>query len=84
MFGGVIDRDIKDDLESRFCNDLYSFDVARRRWFPLEVKPPGGSGAATSDRKPKRKPRTKEGASTVGGDSKAGDSDDEFDVRRSA
>jgi hypothetical protein len=33
MFGGVIDRDIKDDLESRFCDDLYSFDVTRRRWF---------------------------------------------------
>jgi hypothetical protein len=29
MFGGVIDRDVKDDLESRFCDDLYSFDVTR-------------------------------------------------------
>ena len=80
MFGGVIDRDVKDDLESRFCDDLYSFDVARRRWYSLEVKPAevatAGAGGA---RKPKRKPRAAgardDGSSVAGGDEEEDDAD---------
>jgi len=37
LFGGVIDRDTDEDLESIFCNDMYIFQWNSRRWFAVTV-----------------------------------------------
>ena len=56
LFGGVSDADADERgelLVSQFYNDLYSYDVARKRWYKLDMraaKGGGGGGGAAARR----------------------------------
>ena len=43
VFGGVVDHEVEDGevMLSEFFNDLHSFRMDTRRWFPMTVCPPG-------------------------------------------
>ena len=45
-FGGVVDHEVENGeaLVSEFFNDLFSFRMDNRRWFPMVVRPPGSKG----------------------------------------
>lgn len=40
LFGGVVDRDNKDILQSTFLNEVYAFQLDTRRWYPMELRKP--------------------------------------------
>lgn len=47
VFGGVSDKDEDErgeNVVSSFCDDMYSFDVDRRRWYKLELKKAKATG----------------------------------------
>ena len=43
-FGGVIDHESGDDIYSEFFNDLHQYNMERRRWYPMVVRPKGSKG----------------------------------------
>eukprot|EP01064_Diplonema_japonicum_P039511 TRINITY_DN9923_c0_g1_i1.p1 TRINITY_DN9923_c0_g1~~TRINITY_DN9923_c0_g1_i1.p1 ORF type:complete len:800 (+),score=280.86 TRINITY_DN9923_c0_g1_i1:559-2958(+) len=38
FFGGAMDYEDKDEIKSRFYNDMYVFNMDSKRWFPLILK----------------------------------------------
>mmetsp|Transcript_10193 Transcript_10193/g.19965 ORF Transcript_10193/g.19965 Transcript_10193/m.19965 type:complete len:816 (-) Transcript_10193:161-2608(-) len=51
LFGGVVDKETSYDLESEFFNTLHAFDMERRKWYELKVKP---KSKAIKDRRRKK------------------------------
>jgi N-acetylneuraminic acid mutarotase len=53
VFGGVTDNETKNDVEGEFHNSMFTFDMDRARWFPLELrkKKKGGSGGGAGRRR---------------------------------
>uniref|UniRef100_A0A671SPX6 Kelch domain-containing protein 4-like n=1 Tax=Sinocyclocheilus anshuiensis TaxID=1608454 RepID=A0A671SPX6_9TELE len=38
LFGGVCDEEDEESLEGDFFNDLYFYDINKKRWFPAQLK----------------------------------------------
>ena len=54
VFGGVVDTERHHHkVESVFYNDLFAFDVERRKWFPVHVKKRTTSSSSSSRRRRK-------------------------------
>jgi N-acetylneuraminic acid mutarotase len=71
VFGGVFDKDSQGlTMESEFFNELYAFDMDRKRWYVLDYNLPKNSAAA-KERRAMRK-RTAASAVDPGGDAPAG------------
>ncbi|PRP84219.1 putative kelch repeat protein [Planoprotostelium fungivorum] len=51
FFGGVSDRETKDDMDSVFYNQVYTFHMDNRRWFPIKMQAKKAAGGRR--RKPK-------------------------------
>ena len=74
-FGGVVDEDGKDDLSSRFFNDIHAFDMDKKRWFELKLR----SKDKAKGKRRKKKKNKKKGEAQQGGGDGGGDNDDEND-----
>jgi N-acetylneuraminic acid mutarotase len=56
VFGGVFDKDTQGlTMESEFFNELYAFDMDRKRWYVLDYNLPKQSGRSREQRKNLRK-----------------------------
>lgn len=52
VFGGVVDEEqAHHKVASVFYNDLFAFDMERRKWFPIRSKPSQVDGAAKGGRR---------------------------------
>ncbi|CAM6037868.1 unnamed protein product [Sphagnum compactum] len=38
LFGGVVDTEVREVLQSTFINEMYAFQMDNRRWYPLELR----------------------------------------------
>ncbi|RLN45358.1 hypothetical protein BBO99_00008283 [Phytophthora kernoviae] len=74
LFGGVFDEEKRrHTMQSTFYNDLFVYDMDRRRWFEFKLR-----GKKSTDGKRRRKKKTTEFTDSVAGDSDDnGDEDDE-------
>lgn len=63
----------QDIIRSTFYNDLYSFDIGRRRWYQLELR----KKKSETERRRKPKTKTNKKGNTVTND---GDNDDDDDI----
>lgn len=58
VFGGVEDDETEEDLASVFFNDIFGFNVDRKRWYPMTIrkrKAKGGGGGSRRRRKKEEK-----------------------------
>ncbi|KAK9468759.1 hypothetical protein V1512DRAFT_220170 [Lipomyces arxii] len=56
LFGGVYDTDeTEETLESVFYNDVYAYQIASNKWFPLVLRPPRKRPQTAPDDKVKSK-----------------------------
>ena len=39
-----MDHEVEDSIYSEFFNDMFSFRMSNRRWFPMVVRAPGTKG----------------------------------------
>eukprot|EP01062_Namystynia_karyoxenos_P008538 TRINITY_DN13005_c0_g1_i1.p1 TRINITY_DN13005_c0_g1~~TRINITY_DN13005_c0_g1_i1.p1 ORF type:complete len:916 (+),score=281.28 TRINITY_DN13005_c0_g1_i1:86-2833(+) len=63
FFGGVADVDDRDDVKSRFFNEMYQFDMDSRRWYPLLLRrKKKGTAERREARRAKRRGRRGDGA----------------------
>eukprot|EP01061_Rhynchopus_euleeides_P006065 TRINITY_DN15146_c0_g1_i2.p1 TRINITY_DN15146_c0_g1~~TRINITY_DN15146_c0_g1_i2.p1 ORF type:complete len:406 (+),score=203.18 TRINITY_DN15146_c0_g1_i2:62-1219(+) len=51
FFGGVMDYEEKNDIKSRFYNDVFVFNMDTRRWFPLVLRAKKAVGASRRAKK---------------------------------
>ena len=67
LFGGVFDQEgHQHSMQSTFYNDLYAFDMDRKRWYQLQLR--NADKKVLRRRKKKKKPDTKDGCSSSGED----------------
>ena len=84
VFGGVYDKDTQGlTMESEFFNELYAFDMDRKRWYVLDYNVPKNSALAKERRAArKRKEQAQKNTGTIGtnADSEDESQDDETQV----
>ena len=79
-FGGVMDEDGKDDLTSRFFNDIHAFDMDKKRWFELKLRSKDKSkGKRRKNKKKKKKRDVDESAGQDDDDEEEEEDEDEDD-----
>lgn len=54
LFGGVEDDETEEDLSSVFYNDLFGFNVDRKRWYPMTIRKRKAKGSGGSRRRRKK------------------------------
>ena len=78
VFGGVFDKDTQGlTMESEFFNELYAFDMDRKRWYVLDYNIPKDSAAA----KERRAMRKRTAAAAATADAKSEEDEKESDVQ---
>jgi N-acetylneuraminic acid mutarotase len=76
VFGGVYDKDSQGlTMESEFFNELFAFDMDRKRWYVLDYNLPKGAGG--SGAKERRASRRKERAAQAEKDEKEEEENDD-------
>jgi N-acetylneuraminic acid mutarotase len=53
VFGGVEDDETEEDLSSVFFNDLFGFNVDRKRWYPMTIRKRAKGGGGSRRRRKK-------------------------------
>lgn len=66
VFGGVEDVETDEDLESTFHNDLFGFDITRKKWFPMTIRKRKAKAGGRRRRKKTTSPNATNGASSAG------------------